>query len=71
MEVTEVISDGIQQQYILFTPLKKPVLVGTVLYDPVEHLAHKHSHGVLVQTVANSKQRVFGNRVPHGVEIGL
>ena len=68
MEIAEVVCNGIQKQYVLLTPFKKPVFIGAVLYDTIEHLAHEHGHGVLVQAVAYSKKRMLGNRGPHGVE---
>ena len=68
MKIAEVVCNGIQKQYVLLTPFKKPVFIGAVLYDTIENLAHEHGHGVLVQAVAYSKERMRCDRIPHGVE---
>ena len=60
MKIAEIVCNGIQKQYVLLTPFKKPVFIGAVLYDTIEHLAHEHGHGILEDIAADSHQRVKG-----------
>jgi hypothetical protein len=70
MKIAEVSPDAVQQKYILFTPLEKSLLAGSVLDYTIEDFAHEHCHRILEDIVPYSQKGMSGGNVSGGIEIG-
>ena len=69
MEVAEIRLDGIQQKNLFFTPLIKPGLGTTFLYDTIQHLTQEHRHCVLVKIVPDAHKGTAYRQIPDRKEI--
>ena len=70
MKIVEPCAHVVEDQDFLLAPVKQPLFVRPVFYDPVEHLADEHGDGVLEDVVADSDQGVLGCEVPYGIQGG-
>ena len=68
VEIAEIVLQGIQKQYILDAPLEESILFRTILYYPVQSLAHEHGHGILVNAVPYAKKRISCGKVAGCIE---
>ena len=71
VEVAEVGPDRVKEQYVLFTPFEKTLLVSSILDDTVKDLAHEHRHGILEHAVPYAQKRMLGGKVAGCEQCGL
>ena len=68
MEVAEIGLDGIKKKYVLLAPLVHAMFIDTFFQHTEHHLGHEHRHGVLVDAVPDTHERMSRHQSLDGKE---
>ena len=68
MEVAEVSLYGVQKKDVLLAPFIHALFIDSFLKHTEHHLGHEHRHGVLVDAVPDTHERMSRHQPLDGIE---